>query len=98
MRSQINAPGLLAAAQTKSALRGSRSSCRVMEPLEAGTPMFRGALEGPAAPLFWPDGPSPFRRSSSAFSANLFSAGLQEQNGRGGDMFTDMATNTSSTN
>lgn len=62
-------PGLLAVEQTKSALRGRRSSCRVMEPLEADV----SAVSGAAGAFFWPVG-SPFRRSSSAFSASLLSA------------------------
>lgn len=62
-------PGLLAVEQTKSALRGRRNSCRVMEPLEADMPAGSGA----ALAFFWPVG-SPFRRSSSAFNASLLSA------------------------
>lgn len=58
-------PGLLAVEQTKSALRGRRSSCRVMQPLEA-----IGC--GAAGPSFLPPG-FPFSWSSSTFSASLFS-------------------------
>lgn len=55
--------------QTKSALRGKRNSCKVMEPLEADMQVGSGA----AGALFWPVG-SPFRRSSSAINAFLLSA------------------------
>lgn len=60
-------PGLLAVEQTKSALRGRRSSCRVMQPLEA---IVLGC--GAAGPSFLPPG-FPFSWSSSTFSASLFS-------------------------
>lgn len=66
-------PGLLAVEQTKSALRGRRSSCRVMEPLEADMQLVCGV----AGVLFCPAG-SPFKRSSSAFRASLFSAVSRE--------------------
>lgn len=65
----LSLPGLLAVEQTKSALRGRRNSCRVMEPLEADMLVGSGATEA----FFWPVG-SPFRRSSSTFSASLLSA------------------------
>lgn len=65
----LGLPGLLAMEHTKSALRGRRNSCRVMEPLEADMPAGSGA----AVAFFWPVG-SPFRRSSSAFNASLLSA------------------------
>lgn len=65
----LSLPGLLAVEQTKSALRGRRNSCRVMEPLEADMLVGSGA----AGAFFWPVG-SPFRRSSSAFNASLLSA------------------------
>lgn len=65
----LTLPGLLAVEQTKSALRGRRNSCRVMEPLEAD--MLAGS--GATGAFFWPVG-SPFRRSSSAFNASLLSA------------------------
>lgn len=58
-------PGLLAVEQTKSALRGRRSSCRVMQPLEA-------VGCGAAGPSFLPPG-FPLSWSSSTFSASLFS-------------------------
>lgn len=67
-------PGLLAVEQTKSAFRGSRSSCRVMEPLEADMRLGSGAPEA----FFCPVG-SPLRRSSSAFKASLFSAKKHNQ-------------------
>lgn len=70
-------PGLLAVEQTKSALRGRRSSCRVMEPLEADM----SAVSGAAEAFFWPVG-SPFRRSSSAFNASLLSAISIERRGK----------------
>lgn len=76
--SSLAPPGLLAVEQTKSALRGRRSSCRVMEPLEADM----SAGSGAARPFFWAVG-SPFRRSSSAFSASLLSARSIERR-RGG--------------
>lgn len=67
-------PGLLAVEQTKSALRGRRSSCRVMEPLEAE--MDAGSE---AAGAFLCPAGAPFRLSSSAFSASLLSAGGMEK-------------------
>lgn len=72
-------PGLLAVEQTKSALRGRRNSCRVMEPLEADMLGWSGA----AGAFFWPVG-SPFRRSSSAFNASLLSArGIERRESQG---------------
>lgn len=65
-------PGLLAMEQTKSALRGRRRSCKVMEPLEADTDPGSGAAE-----VFVLAAGSPFKRSSSAFKDSLFSAEKQ---------------------
>lgn len=69
---RVSVPGLLAVEQTKSAFRGRRSSCRVTEPLEADTDA--GSEDAAAAVFLGPAG-SPFRRSSSALSASLLSAG-----------------------
>lgn len=65
----LELPGLLAVEQAKSALRGRRNSCRVIEPLEADMLLVSGA----AGALFCPVG-FPFKHSSSTFKASLFSA------------------------